>query len=206
MDFQEFEKYIETHLRGDADKISIDDLRRHYNECPRCRDKYADVLKAGIRHEAILTHSPKRRQPPPPQEPNHDKFLDISEPVEYKDAPLTFTLHLDGREEEIKIVEPQLDVPLPKGSRLVVKEKDTCYCDVAFDFNPQSKRPYELHFRVMMGVTYAADHLVTFGAPPEEDEDLLSVYRMKIVDLGGVKADVEMTRGKARLFVVYKPY
>lgn len=134
-----------------------------------------------------------------------DKFPDISKPVEFKNAPLTFMLHVNGREEEIKIVEPEIDVPLPEESRLVVYEKDDCLSDVVIGFNPESSRPYELHFRVIMGATYAADHLVAFGTAPEADRDLRNVYRHTIVDRGGVKADIEMTGGKARLFIVYKP-
>ncbi|UCD78204.1 MAG: hypothetical protein JSW26_22770 [Desulfobacterales bacterium] len=38
----------------------------------------------------------------------------------HKDAPITFTLLLNGREEEVEIVEPEVDVPLPEESRLVV--------------------------------------------------------------------------------------
>jgi hypothetical protein len=206
MDCQTLKKYIEKHFRGNGEKMPMDDLRQHCDECQRCRDEYADLLAAKSRNNVITPHRSKKRKPTPSHETNPNKFPDISEPVEYKDAPLTFTLHLDEREEEIKVVEPQFDLPLPEGSRLVVSEKKACLCDVAFEFNPQSKRPYELHFRVMMGVTYAADHLVTFGTAPEEDENLLSVYRMVIVDQGGVRADIEMTRGKARLFIVYKPY
>jgi hypothetical protein len=134
-----------------------------------------------------------------------DKFPDISKPIEFKNAPLTFMLHVNGREEEVKIVEPEIDVPLPEESRLVVHEKDACLSDVVIGFNPESSRPYELHFRVIMGATYAADHLVAFGTAPGADQDLRNFYRYTIVDRGGVKADIEMTGGKARLFIVYKP-
>jgi hypothetical protein len=133
-----------------------------------------------------------------------DQFPDLSDPVEYKEVPLTFTLHeARGRQTEIKIVEPELDYPLPEDDRLVVAEKDTCLTDVVFKFNPASDRPYELHFRVLMGITYSTDHLIAFGTSMEEDKNLLSEYKMEIVARGGVKAWIEMTQGKARLFIKY---
>ena len=124
--------------------------------------------------------------------------------VELTDGPITFTLHLDGREEALKVVEPQMDVPLPEDGRLVVKENEAVWCDVRFAFNPESNRPYELHFRVLMGITYATNHQVAFGIPLEEDKDLLSRYQMEIADRGGVKAWIEMTQGKARLYIKYE--
>jgi hypothetical protein len=124
--------------------------------------------------------------------------------VELKDGPISFTLHLDGREEAVKVVEPEMDVPLPEGGRLVVAENEAIWCDVRFVFNPQSDRPYELHFSVLMGITYATKHQVSFGIPLAEDKDLLSRYKMEIADRGGVKAWIEMTQGKARLFIQYE--
>lgn len=124
--------------------------------------------------------------------------------VELKDGPITFTLHLDGREEPVKVVESEMDVPLPEGGRLVVAENEATWCDVRFVFNPESDRPYELHFSVLMGITYATNHQVAFGIPLEEDQDLLSRYQMEIVDRGGVKAWIEMTQGKARLYINYE--
>ncbi|MEJ2222264.1 MAG: hypothetical protein P8X80_15820 [Desulfobacterales bacterium] len=124
--------------------------------------------------------------------------------VELNDVPVSFSLHLDGREEAVKVVEPEMDLPLPEDGRLVVKEKETVWCDVRFTFNPNSDRPYELHFRVLMGNAYSADHLVAFGTPLAEDKDLLNRYKMEIVVRGGVSAWFEMTQGKARLFIKHE--
>jgi hypothetical protein len=121
--------------------------------------------------------------------------------VEEKDGPVTFTLHLEGREEPVKVVEPEMDVPLPEGGRLVVAENEATWCDVKFVFNPESDRPYELHFSVLMGITYATVHLAAFGCPIEEDRDLLGRYKMEIIARGGLKAWIEMTHGKARLAI-----
>jgi hypothetical protein len=134
----------------------------------------------------------------------NDEFPDLSDPVEFKNESISFTLFLDGLEEKIKVVEPQMDVPLPEGAQLVVKIDDAVWCDVKFSFNPQSDRPYELNFKVMMGISYAAGHGVAFGVAPEQDKDLLGRYQMEIVARGGVKAWIEMTQGKARLFIKYQ--
>lgn len=207
MDCQTIDKSMKNPPRanGDTVSMSINDLERHCAACRRCRNKYAGLLDAETHHNPGRRQYLEKHRRVAVDGPGADKFPDISEPAEFKDAPLAFTLQVNGREEEIKIVEPEIDVPLPKESRLVVREKEACLCDVAFDFNPQSGRPYELHFRVMMGVAYARDHLVAFGSDPEVDKDLVGVYRYTIVDRGGVKADIEMTGGKARLFSVYKP-
>ena len=130
-----------------------------------------------------------------------DQFLD---PIEFKDAPISFTPHLNSRKEAIKLVEPEMNVSLPGNGKLVVKEHGIVWCDMRFAFNPQSDRPYELRFRVLMGITYAADHLMAFGAPLEEDQDLLSLYKLEIVDRNDVKAWAKMTRGKARLSIKYR--
>jgi hypothetical protein len=124
--------------------------------------------------------------------------------VELNDVPVTFTLHLDEREEAVKVVEPEIDVPLPEDGRLVVREKEAVWCDVRFAFNPDGDRPYELHFRVLMGNPYTADHLVAFGTPVAEDKDLLNRYEMEVVARAGVKAWIIMTRGKARLYIKYR--
>jgi hypothetical protein len=134
-----------------------------------------------------------------------DRFSAISDPVEYKDAPITFTLHeVRGRQEEIKIVEPELDYPLPEDDRLIVTEKDVCLTDVVFKFNPASDRPYELHFSVHEKVRYAKEHVLRYGTDKTADKDLTEVYKENLVDQSGVKAWIEMKRGKARLFVKYK--
>jgi len=134
-----------------------------------------------------------------------DQLSDITEAKEYKDAPITFTLHeVRGRQEEIKIVEPELDYPLPENDRLVVAEKGTCLTDVVFKFNPANDRPYELHFNVHREVHDAKGHVLRYGTEKSTDKDLTEIYTENLVDRGGVKAWIKMTRGKARLFIKYK--
>ena len=134
-----------------------------------------------------------------------DPMPDLTDAKEYKDRPITFTLHeARGRQEEIKIVEPELDFPLPENDRLVVAEKEHCLTDVVFKFNPASGRPYELYFKALMGITYETDHLMAFGTRLEDDENLLNEYDFEIVDRGGVKAWIKMTQGKARLAIKYE--
>ena len=205
MDCQTMDKFVEDFERGKAGKPSWDDLRQHCDECRRCRDKYIGIL--GISADSALRRSQShdKLRAVALRDMGADRFPDISKPVEFKDAPISFRRYYNDREEEIKIVEPEVDVPLPEESRLVVHEGEECLCDVVFDFNARSNRPYELRFRVMMGVAYQTDHLVAFGMAVEIDEYLQSVYRLTVVDRGGVMADIEMTGGKARLQIVYKP-
>lgn len=200
MDCRIFEKQVESLLRKDAEAEPDNSLWQHLHTCHKCRDKYADILG---------NHLPEGANLPAPQLHGSDPTAEVvseqlSEPNEFKDAPISFALHLNGREEAVKVVEPEMDIALPDEVQLVVKENEVVWCDVRFVFNPGSDRPYELHFSVLMGITYPADHLIAFGIPLAEDQDLLSRYELEIVDRGGVKTWIEMTQGKARLFIKYK--
>jgi hypothetical protein len=200
MDCRTFEKQVESLLRKDVEAKPETDRWQHFRVCHKCRDKYAGILG---------NHIAQRANPPATQlhgsGPTDDEVPDqLSDPKEFKDAPISFALHLNGREEAVKVVEPEMDIPLPDEGRLVVKENEAVWCDVIFTFNPESDRPYELHFSVLMGIAYAADHLIAFGIPLAEDQDLLSRYELEIVARGGVKAWIEMTRKKARLFIKYE--
>jgi hypothetical protein len=130
-------------------------------------------------------------------------FPDISDPIEFKDAPITFTLLLDGREEEIKVVEPEVDFPLPRGGRLVVRENEAHLTDVVFRFHPEKERPYELHFTVKAGISYAEPHVCAYGYPEIIDKGINEVFAENIVARGGVKAWIEMRRGTARIYIQY---
>ena len=77
-----------------------------------------------------------------------EKFPDLERPREYKDAPLQFTLVLNGRAEPVKVVEPVMDLPFPDGGRLLVDEAGNRICDVSYRFDPESDKPYRLIFKV----------------------------------------------------------
>jgi hypothetical protein len=140
----------------------------------------------------------------PPGKVLSDRSADITAAEEYKDRPITFMLYdARGRQLEIKIVEPELEYPLPENDRLVVSEKDDCITDVVFKFNPESDHPYELNFSILMGTEFESERLFAFGIPLEDDKDLLSQYDMEIINQGGVKAWIKMTQGKARVFIKY---
>jgi len=205
MDCQAMDKFVQDPERSGAEKISMEDLRRHCDTCRRCREKYKDILAVKSTKDNRRLHPRNRPHAIPLRETGVDQFPDISKPIEFKDAPISIKRHFNDREEEIKIVEPEVDVPLPEKSRLVVHEGDDCLCDVVFDFNARSTRPYELRFSVMMGAVYEPDHVVAFGTDSEIDRELRNTYRHTIIDRGGVRADMVMTDGKARLMVVYKP-
>ena len=200
MECQNFEKQVASFLRKDEDARLDKGLQQHVHACSKCREKYAGILNYNMPEQAV-PEPLKMHASDPTKEEAPDQ---LSDPVEFKDAPITFTLYSDGREEAIKVVEPEMDVPLPEGGRLVVAENEATWCDVRYVFNPKSDRPYELHFSVLMGIIYAVEHQVAFGIPLEEDKDLLSRYKMKIAARGGVKAWIEMTQGKARLFIKYQ--
>jgi hypothetical protein len=194
-----FRERVESLLESGADAKRDDSLWQHAQICDKCRGGYAAILRHHTTEQAMPPR-PKSHDPDPSDANDPDQ---LSDPLEFKDAPITFTLVLDGRKEAVKVVEPEMDVPLPDGGRLVVKEKDRVWSDARFVFNPDSKRPYELHFRVLSGVTYSADHLVTFGIPLADDRNLLNHYKMEIVARAGLTAWIEMTQGKARLHIKY---
>lgn len=129
------------------------------------------------------------------------KGHDSGGPIEYKDAPIRFTFILDGREEPVKIVEPTIDLPFPDGGRLLVNEAEKRLCDVVFRFDPEATHPYCLTFKVLNEVHYGANLALTYGAGVARESDMRAVYSKTIVDRGGVHAQIEMTRGKARLLI-----
>ena len=143
MDCQMIDKSMkkDPEANGETITMSINDLERHCAACRRCRNKYAGILDAEIPDNPGPRQSLEKHRRVAVAGAGDDKFPDISEPAEFKDAPLAFTLHVNGREEEIKIVEPEIDVPLPEECRLFVRENSACLCDVVFDFNPKSRFP-----------------------------------------------------------------
>lgn len=134
----------------------------------------------------------------------HQDDGSLTDPDEYKDAPIRFSMVLDGRQEEVKIVEPSLDIALPHDGRLLVHEDDRCLHDLIFRFDNAADRPYRLHFAIEDGIRYAEDHVLAFGEPPPADKQLHRLYRKNLLERGGVAAWIEMTNGKARLFVEYR--
>jgi hypothetical protein len=148
--------------------------------------------------ENIIPEPAKIKIDPSPPEQDSDIF----DPVEFKDKPITFTLLLDGREEPIKVVETEFDTPIPDKSRLVVNDRNVCIADVRFGFKPEREQPYTLHFRVRNRIPYQSPEVFSFGPP---GKNLQQVFSETIVDEGGIRADLEMTRGKTRLHIRYKP-
>jgi hypothetical protein len=133
----------------------------------------------------------------------HQDDGSLTNPDEFKDAPIRFSMVLDGRREEVKIVEPSLDIALPTDGRLLIHENDRCLHDLTFRFDNSADQPYRLHFGIENGISYTDDHVLAFGEPPPADKQLRCVYRKDLLERGGVAAWIEMTKGKARLFVEY---
>jgi len=132
------------------------------------------------------------------------EIYDLAEPTEYKDIPIDFTFELDDRKELIKIVEPQIDVPFPAGTRLIVDLAGKRFCEVVFHFDPERKRPYRLVFSTWKMVQHDNDKLyMDFGDPPGQEERRSVVHRTTIADIGHIKAWIEMAHRKARLQIRY---
>lgn len=128
------------------------------------------------------------------------EIYDLGDPIEYKDVPIRFTLELDGRRESVKIVEPEIDLPLPADARLLVDIGKKRWCDVVFRFDPERLRPYRLVFSTWKMVHYDNDELyMVFGDPPGHEERRPVTHRMTIAKMGHVDAWIEMSHGKARL-------
>jgi len=133
------------------------------------------------------------------------EIYDLADPIEYKDVPIRFALELDGRREPVKIVEPQLDVPLPAGAHLLVDIEERRWCEVDFRFDPEQQRPYRLQFLTWKMVRHDDDDLhLDFGEPADREDAGQAVHRMTIVKQGHVRAWIEMSHKKARLHIRYK--
>lgn len=129
---------------------------------------------------------------------------DLEDPIEYKDVPIRFTMELDGRREPVKIVEPQLDVPMPDGTRLLVDLAGKRLCEVVFRFDPEQQRPYRLNFLTWKMIRHDDDDLhLDFGEPADREDARQAVHRMTIVQQGHIKAWIEMSHKKARLHIRY---
>jgi len=202
MDCSTFRNLVKTRSKNSVSKkILSKDLERHIQTCAICRNRYAPQSESD--NDRVVPDAAKTKAVSPSADDLLDPFPDLSDPVEFKDDPLTFTLVLDSREEEIKIVEPEVDLPIPEGGRLVVREKETRKTDVIFTFNPESPRPYELHFVMKAGVSYAKPHVRKYGSSEINDKGFNDVYTESIVARGGVKAWIEMRRGTARIYIRY---
>jgi hypothetical protein len=189
---------IETFLEKDGVGDLGEDVERHLQSCSACRRRYMDRLREHHGPEWLLSPTGEVKGAAPSAANLADPFPDVSGPIEYKDASVRFTLHLDGREEEIKVVEPKVDFPLPAGARLIVSEEDRCLADVVFEFKPENERPYELHFGAPAG-----PQVRKYGKPETEDHGFNNAYTEKLVESSGLKSWIEMRRGTARIYIRY---
>jgi hypothetical protein len=98
------------------------------------------------------------------------------------------------------VVETEFDTPIPEESRLAVNDRKDCIADVRFNFRPEREKPYVLVFRVRHRRQYRPPKVLLFGPP---GKNMRKVFKETIVDEGGIRADLEMTHGKARLHIQY---
>ena len=205
MDCRTIRDIIESGSQNGPKKALGKDAKRHIQGCEMCGDKYSAFLEEGDSDTEIIPDPAELKGLNPLKEDPGDQFPDIAGPVEFKDEPVTFLLVLDGREEEIKMVEPQVDYPLPDGGRLVVSQKGVRLTDVVFKFNPGKDRPYELRFNIRAGVSFAKPHVCKYGNAEINSRRAGDHYTEKIFKGGGLRAWIEMKRGKARIYLQYMP-
>jgi hypothetical protein len=203
MDCKFVESYLQAGLKSFANDEPSAAIKEHLRKCVTCRNEYARILGDETLAGEIGPDPAGDKKINSLKDDPADSFPDLSNPVEYKDAPITFTLVVDDREKEIKVVEPQLDYPLPEGARLKVHEKEDCLVDVTYTFMPQNGRPYQLDFAKKARGTEIEPHIRTYGDPARPDKGLSSVFSEGLIDRGGVKAWIEMTNGAARIFIHY---
>jgi hypothetical protein len=198
MKCKQLEKKITDFLdASEPDNKDVREITAHIHNCRTCREKYQSVLEGEIPENVVPKPSKIRSIPSHPEA--ESSLLD---PIEFKDEPVKFTLHLDGREEPIKVVEPEFDTPIPDDSRLVVNLGRLTLADVRFAFKPDRQRPYTLNFRVRNRRKYQPPKMISFGPA---GKDKRKMFKETIVDEGGIRADIEMTHGKARLHIRYQP-
>jgi len=196
---EQLEKRITDFLDAPApDEKGVRQVVEHLRTCWKCREKYQNLLKSDIPEQVVPTPSKIRSVPASLAE----ETLDFLDPIEFKDKPITFTLFLDGREEPIKLVEPEFDLPIPEESRLVVNDRKVPIADVRFSFKPDRRLPYTLNFRIRRRIRHHPPKGISFGPT---GKDLQETFTETIVDEGGVHAELEMTHGKARLYIRYEP-
>lgn len=196
MKCDELEKHIKSFLdKREADKTDVQGIVTHLKQCRLCRENYRSILK-GSPIENVFPQPPVIKAGPvvAGKEPN------LLKPVEFKDKPIKFTLILDGVKKPIKVVETDFDTPLPEDSRLVVSEKEVYIADVRFRFEPDRQFPYVLHYQVCNRRRYQPPKIRYFGPLGKA---MCNLFRETILDEGGVRADVEMNHGKARLHIRY---
>lgn len=205
MDCSTIRGLFESYSKNGAEKALGKDIQRHIQSCEMCRGKYTALLDDGNSDREIIPDPAEIKGLNPQVDDPADQFPDIADPVEFKDGPITFLLILDGREEEIKMVEPQIDYPLPEGGRLVVRQKGVRLTDVVFKYNSENDRPYELLFNIREGVSYSKPHVRKYGIAEISSRGTDDVYTEEIIEKGGVKTWIEMKQGKARIYLQYKP-
>lgn len=197
---------IESGSQNGAEKALGKDAKRHIQGCEMCGDKYAALFEDGNSDSEIIPDPAELKGLNPLDDDPADQFPDIVGPVEFKDEPVTFLLILDGREEEIKMVEPQIDYPLPDGGRLVVSQKGVSLTDVVFKFNSGNDLPYELRFNIRAGVSFAKPHVCKYGNAEINSRRANDNYTEEIFKGGGIRAWIEMKRDKARIYLQYTPH
>jgi len=173
-------------------------LERHLQKCGACRREFGHRLD--FRSPRRLFDEGELKAQHPQKDPQ------ILEPVEFKDLPVRFELHLDDKIEEIKIVEQEVDVPLPEDAELHIIEADSWRKSIVFRFD-EVRRLYSLEVRQRASPQDPwRSSTEVFGPEPQPQKRVRdSIYACEIFRRQDLRAWIEMDRGKARIRIRSEP-
>jgi len=175
----------------------IEALERHLQECTACRRQFGHRVDFQSPRRLDAEGKLKTQRPQNSPEPLR--------PVEFKNLPVRFELHLEDKIEEIKMVEPEVDLPLPEGAELRIVEQGVHLRSVVFRYDAD-RRFYilEIHRRSGSQDDWRS-FTEAFGPDPEPQARVLdSAYGHDIFHRQRLRAWIEMGKGKARIRIRYE--
>lgn len=197
MDCRQVRQILEAD-NGAAVEAQKEALERHLQACTGCRRRYGH--RFGFQSAQRLGERDQLKAKGPLENP------EALEPVEFKDLPVRFELHLNGTIEDVKLVEPEVDVPLPQDAELKIIREDLPVTVVVFRFDVDRRR-YILYLRNRRNDRDRWQETTEeYGPEPRPQKRVRgSVYTREIFRRHNLQAWIAMARGKARVRIRYKP-
>jgi hypothetical protein len=198
MDCREVKEKLGPQSGRRLDAAEKEAIERHLQNCRDCRRRYGHRVDFQAPQRLSVEGRLKAKSPPAKGEP--------LQPVEFKDLPVRFELQRNGKTEAIKMVEPEVDLPLPDNTELRIMEDDACLRMVVFRFD-RERRCYLLTFHNRdrsqdPGRTFTE----MFGPDPKPQQKVRDqIYTREIFRRHNLLAWIEMARGKARIRIRYEP-
>jgi hypothetical protein len=198
MDCREVKEKLASQSERKLESAEKEAVERHLQECTDCRRRYGHRLDFQAPQRLSVAGRLKAKSPPA-----KGRAL---QPVEFKDLPVRFDLQLDGKTEAIKMVEPEVDLPLPENAELRIMEGDICLRMIAFRFD-REHRCYLLTFH---NRDRSQDSRRTFtemfGPDPKPQQKVRDpVFTREIFRRHNLLAWIEMARAKARIRIRCEP-